>query len=431
MRHMAKSTAPFSGFEFMIAWRYLRARRAEGGVSVMTWISLIGITLAVFALILTLAVRAGFRAEFVDTILGANAHVTVYSSGVVGEDGQLIRGFMQPDAVAAAIAKVPGVTRAAPLIKGKLMVSDGEDTTGAEVYGLLPEDFASIPRVGAGSEAIGDLARFPDGIAVGSGIARELGITVGDRVRLIAPGGVKTAMGSTPRVNAYEVVYIFTAGRYDIDTTRIYMPFVEAQSFFNKEGRADEIEVMVETPDAIESYGEAVLQAAGPAAMLWTWKDSSGAFLRALDIEDNVMFVILSVLVLIAAMNIVSGLIMLVKNKGRDIGILRTMGLTEGSVLRVFFICGAFTGVIGTVAGVVLGCVTALNIDQIMSFLNWVNGADVWDPSIRGIYSLPAKLQFGDVMSAVGLSLGLSFVVTLLPARRAARMNPVEALRYE
>jgi lipoprotein-releasing system permease protein len=428
---MAKSTAPFSGFEFMIAWRYLRARRAEGGVSVMTWISLIGITLAVFALILTLAVRAGFRAEFVDTILGANAHVTVYSSGVVGEDGELIRGFLQPDAVAAAVAKVPGVTRAAPLVKGKLMVSDGEDTTGAEVYGLLPEDFASIPRVGAGSDAIGDLTRFPDGIAVGSGIARELGITVGDRVRLIAPGGVKTAMGTTPRVNAYEVVYIFTAGRYDIDTTRIYMPFVEAQSFFNKEGRADEIEVMVEAPDAIESYGEAVLEAAGPAALLWTWKDSSGAFLRALDIEDNVMFVILSVLVLIAAMNIVSGLIMLVKNKGRDIGILRTMGLTEGSVLRVFFICGAFTGVLGTIAGVVLGCLTALNIDSIMSAINWVNGAEVWDPSIRGIYSLPAKLQFGDVMSAVGLSLGLSFVVTLLPARRAARMNPVEALRYE
>jgi lipoprotein-releasing system permease protein len=357
---MAKSTRPFSGFEFMIAWRYLRARRAEGGVSIMTWISLIGITLAVFALILTLAVRAGFRAEFVDTILGANAHVTVYSSGVVGEDGQLVRGFTEPEAMAAEIAKVPGVTRAAPLIRGKLMVSDGEDTTGAEVFGLSPEDFASIPRVGAGSDAIGDLARFPEGIALGSGIARELGVTVGDRVRLIAPGGVRTAMGTTPRVNAYEVVYIFSAGRYDIDTTRIYMPFVEAQSFFNKEGRADEIEVMVETPDAIEGYGQPILDAAGPVAMLWTWKDSSGAFLRALDIEDNVMFVILSVLVLIAAMNIVSGLIMLVKNKGRDIGILRTMGLTEGSVLRVFFICGAFTGLVGTVAGVALGCLTAL-----------------------------------------------------------------------
>jgi lipoprotein-releasing system permease protein len=428
---MATKTAPFSAFEFMIAWRYLRARRAEGGVSIMTWISLIGITLAVFALILTLAVRAGFRAEFVDTILGANAHVTVYSAGEVAADGQFVRGFTAADAMAAALSEVPGVTRAAPLIRGKLMVTDGERTTGAEVYGLSPEALASIPRVGAGAEAIGDLARFPEGIALGSGVARELGVTVGDRVRLIAPGGVKTAMGSSPRVKAYEVVYIFTAGRYDIDTTRIYMPFVEAQSFFNKEGLADEIEVMVENPDAIEGYAQPILDAAGPSAMLWTWKDSSGAFLRALDIEDNVMFVILSVLVLIAAMNIVSGLIMLVKNKGRDIGILRTMGLTEGSVLRVFFICGAFTGVLGTIAGVILGCLTALNIDAIMSAINWLNGAEVWDPSIRGIYSLPAKLQLEDVLSAVALSLGLSFVVTIFPARRAARMNPVEALRYE
>jgi lipoprotein-releasing system permease protein len=428
---MAQTTAPFSGFEFMIAWRYLRARRAEGGVSTMTWISLIGITLAVFALILTLAVRAGFRAEFVDTILGANAHVTVYSAGEVGADGQLVRGFTTPDALAAAIRQVPGVTRAAPLIRAKVIVTDGERTTGAEVYGILPEDLASIPRVGAGAEAIGDLLHFPDGIALGAGVARELGVTVGDRVRVISPSGVRTAMGTAARTNAYEVVYIFTAGRYDIDTTRIYMPFAEAQSFFNKEGTADEIEVMVERPEAIEGYGLPILNAAGPSALLWTWKDSSGAFLRALDIEDNVMFVILSVLVLIAAMNIVSGLIMLVKNKGRDIGILRTMGLTEGSVLRVFFICGAFTGVIGTAAGVALGCLTALNIDAIMAFLNWLNGAEVWDPSIRGIYALPARLQAGDVLSAVALSLGLSFVVTLFPARRAARMNPVEALRYE
>jgi len=428
---MAGKTAPFAGFEFMIAWRYLKARRAEGGVSAMTWISLIGITLAVFALILTLAVRAGFRAEFVDTILGANAHVTVYSSGEVGADGQLLRGFTTPDAVAAAIREVPGITRAAPLIRGKVIVTDGERTSGAEVYGILPEDLATIPRVGIGAEALGELARFPEGIALGSGVARELGVTVGDRIRVISPQGARTPMGVSPRTNAYEVVYIFSAGRYDIDSTRIYMPFVEAQSFFNKEGLADEIEVMVETPDAIESYGLPILNAAGPAALLWTWKDSSGAFLRALDIEDNVMFVILSVLVLIATMNIVSGLIMLVKNKGRDIGILRTIGLTEGSVLRVFFICGAFTGVLGTLAGVALGCLTALNIDGVMSALNWLNGAEVWDPSIRGIYELPAKLQIGDVLSAVALSLGLSFIVTIFPARRAARMNPVEALRYE
>jgi lipoprotein-releasing system permease protein len=415
----------------MIAWRYLRARRAEGGVSVMTWISLIGITLAVFALIVTLAVRAGFRAEFVDTILGANAHVTVYTSDRITEDGQRLQGFADYGALAGALAAVPGVTRAAPLIRGQVMVTDGERTNGAEVYGIAPGDLATIPRVGAGAQAEGDLARFPEGIALGSVLARELGVGLGDRVRVISPSGVKTAFGSSPRVNAYEVVYIFTAGRYDIDKARIYMPFAEAQSFFNREGFADEIEVMVATPEQVEEVALPLLNAAGPEAMLWTWKDSAGAFLRALDIEDNVMFVILSILVLIAAMNIVSGLIMLVKNKGRDIGILRTMGLTEGSVLRVFFICGAFTGVIGTVAGVVLGVVFAANIDGIMSALNALSGAEVWDPSIRGIYALPADVKPGDVLSAVALSLGLSFVVTIFPARRAARMNPVEALRYE
>ncbi len=415
----------------MIAWRYLRARRAEGGVSVMTWISLIGITLAVFALIATLAVRSGFRAEFVDTILGANAHVTVYSAGHLAEDGRMVKGFEDYDAVALRLAAVAGVTRAAPLVKGQAMVTAGEGANGAEIFGIRQEDLKAIPRVGLGADAYGDIDRFDQGIAIGSGIARELGLTVGDKLRLIAPNGVKTAFGSSPRVNAYEVVYIFTAGRYDIDRTRVYMPFAEAQSFFNREGLADEFEVMVENPEALEGLTGALMQAGGENALIWTWKDASGSFLRALDIEDNVMFIILSILVLIAAMNIVSGLIMLVKNKGRDIGILRTMGLTEGAVLRIFFLCGAFTGVVGTVFGVLFGCLFAVYIDPIFSFVNYVAGGGVWDPSIRGIYALPAKLQANDVMSAVSLSLGLSFVVTLFPARRAARMNPVEALRYE
>jgi lipoprotein-releasing system permease protein len=258
-----------------------------------------------------------------------------------------------------------------------------------------------------------------------------LGVGLGDRIRLISPNGAITPMGRSPRVKAYEIVYIFTAGRYDIDRTRVYMPLAEAQIYFNREGLADEIEVMVEDPEAVDAMAWLIMQAGGDYALIWTWRDASGSFLRALDIEDNIMFIILSILVLIAAMNIVSGLIMLVKNKGRDIGILRTMGLTEGSILRIFFICGAFTGLIGTGLGVILGCLFALYIDPIFSFVNYAAGGGVWDPSIRGIYALPAKLQFGDVMSAVSLSLGLSFVVTIFPARRAARMNPVEALRYE
>ncbi|MGB3243114.1 MAG: lipoprotein-releasing ABC transporter permease subunit [Sulfitobacter sp.] len=431
---MAKTTtrtAPFAPFEWMIAWRYLRARRAEGGVSVMTWISLIGITLAVFALIATLAVRSGFRAEFVDTILGANAHVTVYQLGEVQQNGRIDRSIAAYDAMATAVAAVPGVTRVAPLVRGQVMANRSQSNAGVEVYGIAAENLKTIPRIASSEQATGDINRFDEGIAIGIGVAATLGVTVGDRIKLINPNGVRSPLGLTPRVNAYEVVYIFAAGRYDIDRTRVYMPISEAQSFFNKEGIADELEVMVEHPESVDAMTVPLLQAAGDRAQLWTWRDASGSFLNALDIEDRVMFVILSILVLIAAMNIVSGLIMLVKNKGRDIGILRTMGLSEGSILRIFFICGAFTGIIGTVMGVILGCLFALYVDQIFAFVNYLSGGTAWDASVRGIYFLPAKLQLNDVLSAIALSLGLSFIVTIFPARRAARMNPVEALRYE
>ncbi|WP_299406363.1 lipoprotein-releasing ABC transporter permease subunit [uncultured Roseobacter sp.] len=428
---MARSTAPFAPFEWMIAWRYLRARRAEGGVSVMTWISLIGITLAVFALIATLAVRSGFRAEFVDTILGSNAHVTVYAIGQVAENGQVDRSISAYEALAERVAQVPGVIRAAPLVRGQVMAAYQGRNAGVEIYGIAPEDLLSLPRIADPETARGDISDFEKGIALGSGVARELGVGVGDKIKLISPNGVKTAFGTSPRVNAYDVTYVFTAGRYDIDRTRAYLPFSDAQSFFNREGVADEIEVMVEEPENVRSMSPTLLQAAGERAQVWTWQDASGGFLRALEVEDNVMFIILSILVLIAAMNIVSGLIMLVKNKGRDIGILRTMGLSQGSILRVFFICGAFTGILGTFFGVILGSLFALYIDPIFGFVNMAMGGGVWDPSIRGIYALPAELHLSDVLSAMALSLGLSFVVTIFPARRAARMNPVEALRYE
>lgn len=427
---MAGQTSPFSRFEFLIAWRYLRARRSEGGVSVMTWISLIGITLGVAALIVTLAVRAGFRAEFVDTILGSNAHITIYKAMETDENGRTDRQIRDYVERAEKIRDVKGVTRAAPLVRGQVMANKGDYSGVAQVFGIAPEDLATIPRVANPETAQGDIARFPEGIAMGSGLARDLGVRVGDKVKLISPNGAKTAFGTSPRVNAYEVTYIFTAGRWDIDRTRIYMPFTEAQAFFNREGAADEIEIFVTDPERVDDLAPALFQT-GPATLVWTWRDESGAFLRALTIEDNVMFVILSILVLIATMNITSGLIMLVKNKGRDIGILRTMGLTEGSILRVFFLCGAFTGIIGTLMGLVLGCLFATYIDQVMAFVNWLNGADVWDPSIRGIYELPAELRLPDVARSVALSLGLSFIVTIFPARRAARMNPVEALRYE
>lgn len=425
------STAPFAKFEWMIAWRYIRAKRAEGGVSVMTWISLVGVTLAVFALIATLAVRSGFRAEFVDTILGSNAHVTVYQQTPIAGTTQISRTIAGYDALAAAILTVDGVIRAAPLVRSQVIANNQTRNAGIDVYGISLADLRTIPRIANPREAQGSLERFEDGIAIGSGVARELGVAVGDKIKVISPNGVRTAMGTSPRTNAYEVVYIFTAGRYDIDQTRVYMPLAEAQKFFNRDGLVDEIEVMVDVPEEVDLVIPDLLAASGEGTFVWTWRDSAGSFLRALTVEDNVMFVILSILVLIASMNIISGLIMLVKNKGRDIGILRTMGLTEGSILRIFFICGAGIGTIGTILGVILGSLFAIYIDPIFSFVNYFAGGGVWDPSIRGIYDLPAQLRLKDVLSSVALSLGLSWIVTIFPARRAARMNPVEALRYE
>jgi len=385
----------------------------------------------VFALIATLAVRSGFRAEFVDTMLGANAHVTVYQQRAVAETGQIARTIPDYAALADRLAAVPGVTRAAPLVRGQVMANFQSANAGIEVFGIAPADLLTIPGLQPHDGTYGDIARFGDGIAIGSGVARELGVLVGDRLRIISPNGTRTPMGTSPRVSAYEVTYIFQAGRYDIDRTRIYMPLADAQTFFDRDGLADEIEVMVADPDHIENLTPALLLAAGEGTYLWSWRESAGAFLRALTVEDNVMFVILSILVLIASLNIVSGLIMLVKNKGRDIGILRTVGLSEGSILRIFFICGASIGTLGTVLGVVLGCAFVIWIDPIFSAVNYVSGGGVWDPSIRGIYELPAKLVPADVLKSVGLSLALSWVVTIFPARRAARMNPVEALRYE
>ena len=420
---------PFAGFEWLIAWRYLRARRSDGGVSVMTWISLIGIALAVFALIATLGVRSGFRTEFTATILGANAHVTVYPARRAA--GGVRPRFEDHAGLVEAVRGVPGVVRVAPVVRGQVMATANGATAGVEVFGETPGDLASLPLISRPAVSRGDIGDFGPAIAVGVGIARSLGLRPGSQLTLISPDGVQTAFGTAPRIDSFEIGYVFGVGRYDIDRTRVYMPLAQAQAFFNTGSGVDELEVMIEHPELVEEVTGEIQAATGPGTVLWTWKDSSGAFLAALQMEDNIMFIILSMLVLIAVMNIVSGLVMLVKNKGRDIAILRTIGLTEASVLRVFLICGTGIGIAGTVIGVIFGSLFVIWIDPVFEAVNYVAGGGVWDPSVRLLSRLPARLELRDVMSAVALSVGLSFVVTYFPARRAARMDPVEALRYE
>jgi lipoprotein-releasing system permease protein len=421
------SPRPFAAFEWLIAWRYLRARRREGGISVIAWYALVGVMLGVATLIVVQAVMIGFREEFTARILGANAHVTVYYAADP-DGGRLIGDY---DQLTARIAKVPGVTRAAPLIHGQVMVSAHGRASGVEVIGTRLEDLEAVPLVAHPETAAGELGRFADGIAIGTGVARDLGVGVGDVVTLISPEGMDTPFGTQPRISDYEVVYVFGVGRFDIDRTRVYMPFDQAQTYFNREGAADEIEVMVARPDRVDELRGALLEAAGPRGVIWTWRDASGAFLSALDVERRVMFIILSLVVLIAAMNIISGLVMLVKNKGRDIGILRTMGLTQGSIMRVFFLCGALIGVVGTLLGVTLGCLFAYFIQDIQAVVEWVAGGTVWNPEIRYLTEIPALLRPGDVLAVTGMALALSFLITIWPARSAARLDPVEALRYE
>ncbi|PRY79731.1 lipoprotein-releasing system permease protein [Yoonia maritima] len=416
------STRPFAKFEWMIAWRYIRAKRAEGGISVMTWISLIGVTLAVFALIATLAVRSGFRAEFVDTIAGAYAHVTVQ------QPGGTIDNY---EAVSARILEQDHVTDVFPLVRGQAMANASGRLGLADIYGIRLEDLKVSDAIVESDRSYGNIDDLPNGIALGSELAANLGVTIGDRIEITTRSGAATPMGQSTRRNAYDVVYIFSTGRYQIDEVRAYLPLDVAQFIFNRDGVADELAVQLDDITLSEGLKQPIADAAGAGMWAFSWEDRVRRYLRALTIEDNVMFIILSILVLVASMNIISGLIMLVKNKGRDVGILRTMGLTEGSIMRVFFICGAGIGTVGTLCGVVLGCLFAIYIDQIFSFVNFVSGGGVWDPSIRGIYAVPAELHLSDVLKSVSLSLGLSWIITIFPARRAARMNPVEALRYE
>ncbi|MEL7105620.1 MAG: FtsX-like permease family protein [Pseudomonadota bacterium] len=425
------STRPFAPFEFLIAWRYLRARRSEGGVSVMTWISLIGITLAVFALVATLAVRTGLRAETLRIILGAQAHLEVHYSETVNADGVRDRLIRDYDTVARRISDVPGVVRAVPVVKGRLIANLREANAPIELYGITPDDLASFPSIVTPERSQGDLARLGEGIAIAEGVARTLGVGVGDSLRVISPNGVRTAFGTSPRVSAYEVVYIFRSGQPLIDSTRAYLPLADAQVFLNRPEAVDQIEVMIDDPETVELLQPDILAATEGAAFGWTWRDRSGAGLRALQLQDNALYLLLFILVLIATLNIVSGLVMLVKNKGRDIGILRTIGLTEGSILRVFVLVGASVGIAGTIFGAALGALFAANIEHVYALMDAVTGNSRAGLEAQGFFFPPAILRPADLAAAVGLSLVLAFAVTIFPARRAARMNPVEALRYE
>ncbi len=424
----ATTAPPFGRWERMLASRYLRAKKSEGGVALISIISFSGVTLAVAILIIVMSVMNGFRAELLNKILGFNGHVFV--------TGGLLDNAQMRDTALERIRKVPSVTQAIPVIEAQAIAMGPTQITGAIVRGLTAKDLAQT-RIVAGNITKGDLKGFGQGeyggntVVVGERLAEQLGVKPGDNITLISPSGGATAFGGTPLQKAYVVGATFTAGMSQYDQAYIFMPLDQAQLFFGREGSVDAIEVRLTDPDKAEGAKAAITRAAGPTALVADWTQRDSSYWGALKVERNVMRLILMMLVVIAAMNIISGLVMLVKNKGRDIAILRTIGAGQGAILRIFFMAGAAIGAAGTLAGLALGVLVSVYIDPIQNFVEWATGQQVFSSDVYFLSKLPAKVDWVEVSIIVGFSLAMSMVWTLPPAWRASRLDPVEALRYE
>ena len=419
----SRGAGPFGRFEWMIAGRYLRPHRREAFISIIAVLSFLGIMLGVATLIVVMAVMNGFRAQLIDKILGLNGHFIVQAMDTKLTDY---------DDVAARIALVPGVVSAIPLIEGQALASGVETSSGALIRAVRDEDLARVPGI-ATNVRLGTLDEFSasEGVAIGTRMAASLGLALGDMLTLVSPRGSVTPLGVTPRIKAYPVVAIFEIGMSEYDSTFVFMPFEEAQIYFNQENEASAIEIYLEDPDAIDELRPAVENAAERQILLGDWRQRNSTFFSALEVERNVMFLILLMIVLVAALNIISGLIMLVKDKGHDIAILRTMGATRGAIMRVFFITGAAIGTFGTLGGVVLGVVICLNIEPIRQFIAGLTQTDIFSPELYFLSQLPAEMDTGETVSVIVLALTLSYLATLYPSWRAARLDPVEALRNE
>jgi len=421
------AAAPFSRWERSLAVRYLRAKRTEGGVALISMISFAGITLAVAVLIIVMSVMNGFRTELLSRMLGFNGHIFIQGP-VVNSPGR--------EALIQRIRAVPGVVEAIPVVEAQGVAIGPNQIAFTIVRGERPEDVAA-QKIVADNLKSGSLKGFGEGdyggdlVIVGQRLADTIGVKTGDSISLVSPSGGVTAFGASPRRKDYTVGALFSVGVSEYDQAFIYMPLQQAQLFFGRDQSIDLVEVKVADPDRIDQLRALVAKAAGPDAIVTDWRDRNHSFFNALQVERSVMRLILMMIVAIAAMNIISGLVMLVKNKSRDIAILRTMGASQGSVLRVFFMSGAAIGGLGTMAGLLLGSLFCIYIDPIQSIVERVTGVSVFSPDTYFLSRIPARIEWSEVTLVVAYSLLVSFICTLPPAWRASRLDPVEALRYE
>ena len=413
----------FGTFERMIAIRYLRSKRKEGFVSIIAGFSFIGIGLGVATLIIVMSVMNGYRQDIMGRILGVDGHIDIVSYG------DNISNYKVKEVI---ISNVPGVTSVMPQVTGQVMINVNNFTSGSIVRGVEPIRLSERSIV---SENIimGSIESFKKnkGIIIGKRMARRASITVGETITLISPNGNITAFGQMPRIKEFEVSAIFDVGMSDFNSSIIFMPLDVAQVFFKIKNQVSEIEVQVKDPDNARLIARDIFDALGQELNVYSWESSNVAFFNALQVERNVMFLILTLIIIVAAFNIISGLIMLVKDKSKDIAILRTMGATRMMIMKIFFLSGASIGFIGTIFGLALGILFCENIELVKNFLEYLTGTNLFSPEIYFLSTIPAEINWIEVFSIVLMSLFLSLSATIYPSWRASITDPVETLRYD
>lgn len=413
----------FSKFETMVAGRYLRAKRSDGFVSLITAFAYTAIALGVATLIIVMSVMGGFRHELLSRILGINGHISIVAPG-----GYPFNNYQLAIKEIESINNVEIVT---PLIEGQVLASSDRASTGAMVRGISKEDIVkkAILRDSISHINLNDFEE--NSVIIGSRLARRLGIYTGDEITIISPEGKMTAFGTVPRMKSYKIIGTFELGMYEYDSSFIFMPFDTAQIFFNAKNAVTNIDIVLKDAEVLSSVKQEIEIAVGNNASVYDWKQTNASFFNAIEVERNVMFLILTLIVLVAGFNIVTALIMIVKDKGKDIAVLRTMGATKAMIMRIFFMDGAFIGIVGTLLGVSIGLLFCYNIESIRQFLEMISGRELFSAEIYFLSQLPAKVDLNEVATIGTTTLLISFLATIYPAYRASKFDPVEALRYE